>query len=250
VEKKNLNVYNYYEWDGTKEEVFMLGTIVNSLSILIGGLAGSLFKNKISSTYNETIMKALGLSVILIGLKGALQVNNVLLLIISLALGTLIGEMMKIEKGIENVGAWLESKFSKQGGIANGFVTATLVYCVGAMAIMGALESGLSNKHDILYAKSLLDGISAIIFSSSLGIGVCFSAISVFIYQGIITLTASLMKQFLIASVINEMSAIGGLLIVAIGANMLDIKRIKVGNMLPAIFMPLLYYIFKSIIGF
>lgn len=230
--------------------MFMLGTIVNSLSILVGGLVGSLFKNKISNAYNETIMKALGLSVILIGLKSALQVNNILLLIICLTLGTLIGEIMKIEKGIENIGAFLERRFSKQKGLSNGFVTASLVYCVGAMAIMGSLESGLTNNHSILYAKSLLDGISAIIFSSSLGIGVCFSAISVFIYQGIITLTASLMKQFLIASVVNEMSAIGGLLIVAIGANMLDIKRIKVGNMLPAIFMPLLYYIIKTIIGF
>ena len=228
----------------------MLGTIVNALSILFGGLAGSLFKNKISSEYNETIMKALGLSVILIGLKGALQVNDILLLIISLTLGTLMGEMLKIEKGIERIGAWLESKFSKQGGLANGFVTASLVYCVGAMAIMGSLESGLTNNHSILFAKSLIDGISAIIFSSTLGIGVCFSAISVFIYQGIITLTASLMKQFLVTSVVNEMSAIGGLLIVAIGANMLEIKRIKVGNMLPSIFIPLLYYIFKSIIGF
>ena len=230
-------------------KLFMLGTIVNALSILFGGLAGSLFKNKISNEYNETIMKALGLSVILIGLKGALQVNDILLLIISLTLGTLMGEMLKIEKGIERIGAWLECKFSKQGGIASGFVTASLVYCVGAMAIMGSLESGLTNNHSILFAKSLIDGISAVIFSSTLGIGVCFSAISVFIYQGIITLTASFMKPFLITSVVNEMSAIGGLLIVAIGANMLEIKRIKVGNMLPAIFIPLLYYIFKSIIG-
>ncbi|MCJ7689829.1 MAG: DUF554 domain-containing protein [Clostridiaceae bacterium] len=228
----------------------MLGTIVNSLSILAGGFIGSLFKNKISSAYNETIMKALGLSVILIGLKGALQVNNILLLIISLTVGTLIGEIMQIEKSIENIGVWLERKFSNQKGLAKGFVTASLVYCVGAMAIMGALESGLTNNHDILYAKSLLDGISAIIFSSSLGIGVCFSAISVFIYQGIITLTASFMKPYLIPFVVNEMSAIGGLLIVAIGANILEIKRIKVGNMLPAIFIPLLYYIFKAIIGF
>lgn len=228
----------------------MLGTIVNSLSILVGGLVGSIFKNKLSDTYNETIMKALGLSVILIGLKSALAVNNILLLIICLTLGTLIGEIMKIEKGIENIGAWLERRFSRQKGLANGFVTASLVYCIGAMSIMGALESGLTNNHSILYAKSLLDGISAIIFSSTLGIGVCFSAISVFIYQGIITLTASLLKQFLVTSVINEMSAIGGLLIVAIGANMLEIKRIKVGNMLPAIFMPLLYYIIKTIVGF
>lgn len=228
----------------------MLGTIINAISILVGGLIGSLFKNKISTAYNETIMKALGLSVILIGLKGALQVNDILLLIISLTIGTLIGEMLKIEKGMEKIGTWLESKFAKQGGLANGFVTASLVYCVGAMAIMGALESGLSNKHDILKAKSLIDGISAVVFASSLGIGVCFSAISVFIYQGTITLTAAFMKPFLVASVVNEMSAIGGLLIVAIGANMLEIKRIRVGNMLPAIFIPLIYYILRSIFGF
>ncbi|MBW9173232.1 DUF554 domain-containing protein [Clostridium estertheticum] len=227
----------------------MLGTIVNSLSIIIGGFIGSSFKNKICDTYTETIMKGLGLCVILIGLKGALQVNNILLLIISVTLGTLIGEVIKIEKGIENIGALLESKVSSQSGIANGFVTASLVFCVGAMSIMGSLESGLSKNYSILYAKSLLDGIFAIIFSSTLGIGVCFSAISVFIYQGIITLTASLMKQFLITSVVSKMSAVGGLLIVAIGANMLDIKRIKVGNMLPAIFIPLLYYIFKCIIN-
>lgn len=227
----------------------MLGTIVNALAIIVGGFTGSLFRNKISSAYNETIMKALGLSVILIGLKGALEINNILLLIISLTIGTLIGEMMKIEKGIENIGLWLELRFSNQKGLSKGFVTASLVYCVGAMAIMGALESGLNNNNDILYAKSLLDGISAIIFSSSLGIGVCFSAISVFLYQGFITLTASFMKPYLIPSVVNEMSAIGGLLIVAIGVNMLEIKRIKVGNMLPAIFIPLLYYIFRSIIG-
>ena len=229
----------------------MLGTIVNALAIVVGGLLGTFFKNKISSEYNETIMKALGLSVILIGLKGALQVKDedILLLIICLALGSLLGEMMKIEKGIEKIGAWLESKFSKQNGLANGFVTASLVFCVGAMAIMGSLEAGLSNNNSVLFAKALLDGIFAIIFSSTLGLGVCFSAVSVFLYQGLITLTASLMKEFLTAEVVNQMSAIGGLLIVAIGTNMLDIKRIKVGNMLPAIFLPLLYYIFRTVFG-
>ena len=229
----------------------MLGTIVNALAIVVGGLLGTFFKNKISSEYNETIMKALGLSVILIGLKGAFQVKDedLLLLIICLALGSLLGEMMKIEKGIEKIGAWLESKFSKQNGIANGFVTASLVFCVGAMAIMGSLEAGLSNNNSVLFAKALLDGIFAIIFSSTLGLGVCFSGVSVFLYQGFITLTASLMKEFLTAEVVNQMSAIGGLLIVAIGMNMLDIKRIKVGNMLPAIFLPLLYYIFRTVFG-
>jgi len=229
----------------------MLGTIVNSFSILIGGLIGSQVKNNISTKYNETIMKSIGLAVILIGLKDAILCEDILMLIISLTIGSFIGEFIGIENKLNNLGLWLEKRFSNnKGGIANGFVTASLVYCVGAMSIMGSLESGISNNHTILYAKSLLDGISSVIFASSLGIGVIFSSVSVFLYQGTITLTASYMKQFLILSVINEMSAIGGLLIVAIGLNMLEIKKIRVGNMLPSIFIPLIYYIIRSALGF
>lgn len=228
----------------------MLGTIVNSLSILIGGLIGSQVKDNISNKYNETIMKSIGLAVILIGLKDALLCKDILLLIISLTVGSFIGEFIGIENRLNNLGLWLEKRFtSNRGGIANGFVTTSLVYCVGAMAIMGSLESGISNNHTILYAKSLIDGISALVFSSTLGIGVMFSSISVLLYQGIITLSASYMKQFLTTSVINEMSAIGGLLIVGIGLNMLEIKRIRIGNMLPSIFIPLIYYIIRSAIG-
>jgi len=126
---------------------------------------------------------------------------------------------------------------------------ASLMYCVGAMAIVGSLESGLSGNHETLYAKSLLDGIGSILFASTLGIGVLFSAVPVFLYQGSITLAASALKPFLIPAVVDQMSAVGGLLIVAIGLNLLEIKKLKIGNMLPAIFIPLIYQIIKSFVG-
>ncbi|WP_432661853.1 DUF554 domain-containing protein [Wukongibacter baidiensis] len=229
----------------------MLGTIVNALAIVGGSLIGLFFKKGIPKQYNDTVINALSLAVILIGLLNALKAENILLLIFSLALGSILGEFLRIEDRLEKLGGYIEDKLqgafpNGNNNISKGFVNASLIYCIGAMAIMGALESGLSNNHQTLFAKSIIDGISAIAFTSSLGIGVLFSAVSVFIYQGFITITASFMKQFLIASVITDMSAIGGLLIVAIGINILEIKKIKVGNMLPAIFIPLIFHILKS----
>jgi len=229
-----------------KGVVLMLGTIVNTAAIICGSIIGLLFRDGIPEEYNDTVMKAIALAVILIGILNALKTENLLLLIISLAIGSIIGEYFKIEYRLESFGKWLETKFS--GGrneISKGFVVSSLLFCVGSMAIIGSLESGLTNNHQTLFAKSVLDGISSIVFASSLGIGVLFSSISVFIYQGFITLTASFLKQFLIASVIADMSAVGGLLIVALGFNMLKFEKIKVGNMLPAIFIPLIYYMFK-----
>lgn len=230
----------------------MLGTIVNALAIAGGSLLGFFFKKGIPEKYNETVINSLSLTVILIGILNALKVNDILLLIFSLAIGSILGEFLKIEDRLEKLGDSIQDKLgglfsSNENNISKGFVNTSLIYCIGAMAIMGSLESGLTNNHQTLYAKSVIDGISAIAFTSSLGIGVLFSAISVFIYQGFITITASFMKQFLIDSVVTDMSAVGGLLIFAIGLNMLQIKRIKVGNMLPAIFIPLFFYMIKSI---
>ncbi len=222
----------------------MLGTIVNTGAIIVGALIGLMFRGGIPESYNNTIMKAIGLAVVLIGLMNAFQTANILLLIFSLAIGSLLGEMMKIENGLENLGNWLQSKFaSSSSNISHGFVTASLLFCVGAMAIVGSLESGLSGNHQTLFAKSVLDGISSIVFASTMGLGVLFSAASVFIYQGLITISASFLQQFLVEAAITEMSAVGGLLILAIGMNILDLPRIKVGNMLPAIFLPLIYYV-------
>jgi uncharacterized membrane protein YqgA involved in biofilm formation len=229
----------------------MFGTIVNSLAIVAGSILGLSFKGKIPRKYNNTIMQAMGLVVILIGFKSALNVNNFLLLIFSLAIGSVIGELLDIENKLEILGQWLESKFAKNNsGIAEGFVTASLIYCVGSMAIVGSLESGLTGNHQTLFAKSVIDGVSSIVFASSLGIGVIFSSISVFIYQGFITETSSLIKDFLIQPVIADMSAVGGLLITAIGINMIRTVKIRVGNMLPSIFIPLIYFIIRTLLNF
>lgn len=228
----------------------MLGTIVNTLAIIVGSLIGLLFRGGIPQKYSQTIMHAIGLAVILIGLKGALQTDALLMVIISLAIGSMIGEALRIEDRLEWVGREIGRRISKkEDSIAEGFVTTTLLYCVGAMAIVGSMESGLSGNHQTLFAKSILDGIGSIIFASSLGIGVLFSSVSVFVYQGMITLTATYVKQFLTPEVISQMSAVGGLLIMAIGIGLLEIKKLKIGNMLPGIFIPLLYHILKYVIA-
>ena len=230
----------------------MLGTIVNTLAIIVGSLLGIVFRGGIPKKYQITIMQAISLAVILIGLKMAFKTDAILLVIFSLVIGSILGEFLKIEDRLESLGKQLENRFSKvgNGGIAKGFVVASLVYCVGSMAIVGSMESGLTGNHQTLFAKSALDGLSSIIFASIFGIGVLFSSISVFVYQGFITLTASLMKPFLVPPVINQMSGVGGLLIMAIGFNLLEIQKIKVGNMLPAIFMPLVYYMLKQLVNF
>ena len=227
----------------------MLGTIVNTVAVIAGSLIGLLFKGGIPEKYSKTIMHAIGLAVILIGLKTALKTDDILIIIISLALGSVIGELLRIEARLEGFGKWLGRLVSGDNeGVAKGFVAASLIYCVGAMAIVGSLESGLSGNHQTLFAKSLLDGIGSILFASTLGIGVLFSAVSVFLYQGAITLAASTLKHFLTPVVVAQMSAIGGLLIMAIGLNLLEIKKLKIGNMLPAIFIPLIYQMLKRLV--
>ncbi len=225
----------------------MLGTFVNCIVVIAGGLAGLLFKNGIPDRFNKIVMQAVSLSVMLVGIKTALGCDELLIIIISLALGSLVGEWIDIEAYLEKAGKFLEKRFSGQSNnFSQGFVTASLIFCVGSMAIVGSLESGLMGKHDILFAKSALDGIVSLILSSSLGFGVIFSAIPVLVYQGTITLLAGVLKPFLVPEVISQMSGAGGLLIVGIGLNMLREKQVKVGNMLPAIFIPILYYLIKS----
>ena len=228
----------------------MFGTIVNTLAIIAGSFIGVVLRGGIPKKYNITVMQAVSLAVILVGLKAALKTDELLLVISSLAIGSVAGEFLRIEAHLEQLGQWLESRFSKGGnGIAKGFVTASLIYCVGSMAIVGSLESGLTGNHQTLFAKSVLDGIASIILASTLGIGVAFSAVSVFVYQGVITVTAAFMKAALIPPVINQMSAVGGLLIIGIGFNLMEIKKIKVGNMLPAIALPLVYYLVKKLLA-
>jgi uncharacterized membrane protein YqgA involved in biofilm formation len=227
----------------------VFGTVVNTLAIIAGSLIGLAFRGGIPLNYQQTVMQAIGLAVILIGMTGALKTQDILVVIFSLAIGGLAGEWLRIEARLAQMGRWLERRFAQsQGGIARGFVTASLIYCVGSMAIVGSMESGLTGNHQTLYAKSVLDGISAVIFASTLGAGVAFSALSVGAYQGILTLSAVLIKPYLVPLVVDQMSAVGGILIMGIGINLLEIKNIHVGNMLPAIFMPLIYHVILQMI--
>jgi hypothetical protein len=224
----------------------MLGTLVNTLAILAGTTIGMLFRNGIPEKYNITVLQAIALSVILIGLKSALGCPDILVIIISLAVGAIIGEFLAIEAHLKTLGDFLEKKFAdpdtSRPSMSTAFVTASLLFCVGSMAIVGSLESGLTGNHDTLFAKSFLDGVTSIILTASLGVGVGLSAGAVLVYQGAITLAAGFIKPYLIPSVVSQMSGAGGLLIAAIGLNMLREKKIAVGNMLPAIFLPLIYY--------
>jgi uncharacterized membrane protein YqgA involved in biofilm formation len=222
----------------------MIGTLVNVAAIVVGGAAGLLLKKGIKDRYKNTVMQAIGLSVILIGARSAEHATNLLGIIVCMVVGGLLGEAMRIEDRIETLSAFTEKHFSRSadGGFTKGLVAASLVFCVGSMAIVGSLESGLAGNHETLFAKSLLDGVTSVVFAATFGAGVIFSAAPVLIYQGSITLGASLLKPYLTAGVITQMSGVGGLLIAAIGINMLQMSHIKVGNMLPAIFLPLIYF--------
>ena len=226
----------------------MLGTIVNSITVIVGCLVGLIVKGRLTEKVSTTIMNGLALCTLYIGISGALNGGDTLIMIISVAIGALIGEIIDIDKWLNKLGYYLESKFKNKKesniSIAEGFITSSLLFCVGAMAIVGSLESGLRGNHDTLFTKSILDGISSIIFTSSLGIGVIFSAVTVFVYQGSITLGAGLLSGVLSTSVITNMSAVGGLLIIGLGLNMLGVTKIKIANLLPAIFLPIIFQIF------
>jgi uncharacterized membrane protein YqgA involved in biofilm formation len=214
------------------------GTVVNVVAIFLGCSAGFILKSKFPEKIEKIIMQALGLASLLIGMQMAIKADNILLVIFSLVIGGVIGEIIDIEAGLERFGERIKRKFKSNNTserFVEGFLTASLLYCVGSMAIMGAIKEGLSGDPDILYAKSLLDGVTSIAFTAAMGIGVLFSAIPVFLYQGGITLLARNIKDFLSPEIINEMTAVGGILIWGIGFGLLGIKKIKVGNLLPAI---------------
>ncbi|MFK9091749.1 DUF554 domain-containing protein [Bacillus salipaludis] len=220
--------------------MFLLGTLVNGLLIIIGTLLGKLL-NRIPEGMKVTVMYAIGLSVMVLGLQMGLKSENFLIVIISLVVGAVTGELLKLEDKLNELGGWLERKVgsSGKGSISEGFVTATLIFVIGAMAIIGALDSGIRGDHDVLYMKSLIDGFTALILTTTLGIGVIFSAIPVVLYEGLIALFATQIDRFipqaLLDQFIVEMTATGGIMIFAIGLNLTGMVKIKVANLLPAI---------------
>jgi uncharacterized membrane protein YqgA involved in biofilm formation len=230
----------------------LTGTIVNAAAIVAGAMAGLLFRKGLPDRMRDSIMQGLGLAVILIGIQMSIQSQQILVVVASLVLGGLTGEILNIEGWLGRLSNWVDAKAGGSAGEAGrAFVTTSLIYCVGAMAVMGSIESGLNNNHQILYTKAALDGVSAALFASTMGPGVAFSAIPVFIYQGSITILAGLSKGYLSEAAVLEMSAVGGLLIVGIGINILGIREIKVGSLLPAIFyaIPLASWLPKIISG-
>ncbi|TZE83177.1 DUF554 domain-containing protein [Calorimonas adulescens] len=221
----------------------MLGVLINSFAVAAGSIAGLFLKTGIPERVRDTVMKGIGLVTAMLGMSFALKSTNSIVMILSIALGGVLGEIIDIDGFLNNIGQRFEQKLKHYGSVSEGFVTATLIFCVGAMAIVGSIQSGLSGDNTILITKSGLDGITSIILSSTFGAGVLLSSISVLIYQGTIVLLSSLLSSFVNDVLINEMTAVGGLLIFGISLNILGITKIKVANLLPAIFVPVVYFL-------
>ena len=229
----------------------MPATYINCVLVLLGSVVGLIFKDRISSRFMDAMTKALALCVMGIGITSAIQTEDTLCVIVCMVVGTLIGVALGIEQRLDKLGDWIKGKVMKRGDTSRfteGFVTASLLYCVGSMAIMGAMEAGMNGDYSIIVSKGVIDGVTSISFAATMGVGVAFSVIPILIYQGALTLLAGVVAPLLSASMVLEMSAVGGTIIMGIGFNMLfPEKHIPVGNMLPAIFLPILYILLTSL---
>ena len=224
----------------------MLATVINAVLVLIGSILGVLFKNRIGARFNTILTHALGLCVLGIGVTSAIATENTLCVIVCMVLGTILGEAIRIEDRLDGAGELLRKRLAGGDGgsrFTEGFVTASVLFCVGSMAIMGSMEAGIQGKYDILISKGVIDGVTSITLASAMGVGVAFSVLPLMIYQGGLTLLFAQVGPFLDSAAITEMSAVGGTIIMGIAVNMLGLGRakIRVGNMLPAIFLPLAY---------
>ncbi len=221
----------------------MIGVLTNMFAVFFGGCLGLLLKKGIPEAVSDTVMKAIGFCIVIIGISGALDGENTLILILSLAIGTLIGAWIDLDARFSRCVHKIEARFKKASGkisAAEGFITASLVFCVGAMAIVGSLEAGISGDNRMLFTKSILDFISAVIFASALGVGVAFSSVLIFLHQGGIVLLSQFAAPLLTDTIITEMSAAGSVVILALGMNLIGITKLKIMNFLPAVLLPIL----------
>ena len=226
----------------------MVGVIVNTITVILGSLVGLLLKKGIPEKISKATMVAIGLCTLYIGIDGALEGSNAIILIVSMVLGTIVGTWIDLDDKINKLGAFVEKKMKKPGGtasVAEGFVTASLLFCVGAMTIVGSLNAGLSGDNTLLFTKSILDLISSCMLASTLGIGVLFAAVFVFCFQGALVLCAGLLQNVLTdPSIIAEITCAGSVMIIGLGLNLLGISKFKIANFLPAIiFVPLVCYL-------
>ncbi|WP_068675974.1 DUF554 domain-containing protein [Oceanobacillus sp. Castelsardo] len=230
----------------------LFGTLVNGGLIILGSIIG-LFFTKIPERMKETVMQGIGLAVILIGLQMAFSTEQIIVVLLSLLTGGILGELINVEEWLNRFGNWLGSKFTTKNdeiSVSQGFVTATLIFCIGAMGIIGALDGGIRNDHEVLITKGILDGFTSLVLTTTLGLGVIFSVVPVVLYQGLIALFATQIERFLpeafLNGLITELTAVGGLMIVAIGLNMLKITQIRIGNLLPSIVsVVVIFYIYQ-----
>ncbi len=225
----------------------MIATVINAAAVIVGTLIGLPLKGRLSERFNKIIMQGLALSVMIIGIQMAVAATDMLGVVLCVAVGAALGEALRIEDRLDKLGDFLRKKVERKKAegepstFTEAFLTSTILFSVGAMAIIGSLEAGFSGNYTTLLAKSTIDGITSILLAAALGVGVAFSSIPLFIYQGLITLSAGLLSNVLPAETIAMMSAAGGLLVLAIGLKMLGIIKIKVSNLLPAIFLPIAY---------
>lgn len=233
----------------------MIGTFINVGTVLVGGVLGLLLGSRLSEKLKNTVIAGLGLFTLVYGVSLFLKTGNSLIVLGSILIGGLLGEWWRIEDGLNHLGFWLESKFNRKGAegsqkdFIKGFVTASLVFCIGPMAILGSIEDGLTGNFNTLAIKAILDGFGAMAFASSLGVGVLFSALIVFVYQGSITLLASQVQTIATTSMMNELSATGGIILVGIAiSSLLEIKKIRTGSFLPALLLaPLIVWVLSLV---
>jgi uncharacterized membrane protein YqgA involved in biofilm formation len=228
-----------------------LGSFVNFAAIIAGSLLGLFFKNRLNQKYQDALVNAMALGVAGIGITYSIKTGNILVMIVSLLIGTILGTILQIDSGLDKLGVRLQSRLKNtQDGFSEGFAGASILYCVGSMAIMGCIDSGLHQNNDILFTKSLIDAVTSVFLASAMGVGVLFSAFSVLFYEGLLTLFFSLFAGSLDISVINEMSAVGGAILIGIAINMLKIKKIKTADMVISLFVPIAIMPLLNLIGF
>ena len=220
--------------------MILTGVLINAAAVAVSGVLGTWGGKLMPEKMRQTVLGATALVSMGIGISGAIGSSNQLIPILSLVIGSVIGELLHIEDGVTRAGDWLQEKFGKMGPITDGFVSGSLVFAVGAMAVMGSLDSGLKNDHGILLAKSVVDMAGSVAFAGSLGIGVAFSALSILVLEGTVTLLASLLTGVLTEAVITEISVTGSLLIIGIGLNVLGLTKLRIMNMTPALLLPVL----------
>jgi len=232
----------------------MTGTILNTISVLIGGTLGILFGARLPERLKQTIVSGMGLFTAAIGIQMFLKTENPLIVLGALLIGALLGEWWGIEDGLQNLGAWLEKRFSKNDVDSNrfirGFLTASLLFCVGPMTILGSIQDGLTGDYSLLAVKSVLDGFASLAFASTLGVGVLFSTLIILVYQGGISLLAAQLNAIVTPAMMNELTAAGGVILIGLAiSSLLEIKQIRTGNFLPALAIaPLIVWIL-SILG-